>query len=480
MGKAILYCFKCSSILREDDFARGKAVRVGDNVACADCAPEVPIPVPELPAKKHVSSARVPAGGRPGSSQSIRRLPDPDPDRRKLLLIGAAGAAVLVVLVILLLSSGNKPAETTSTPVPSPAPPGPRPPADGPDRKALESARAWARSHPQDLVGQLREFQNVVFDHDRTPSAAEAQKEIVRVKAEIRGHVESAMAALEREIQAPIASRDYRSALTIVERAAKRLPYPDWELARTKREHEIRNLIQNEAPLPPPPKGVLPDLVGHWSFNEGSGDVAQDASGNGHTGKLMNGATWAPGQAGTGLRCDGNRAHVQLPSTPLLDKLQAENYTLAAWYKPEIVPPGDGDRNDASHGIVMKRGYHEGLRFDQGGRFLMEHWLENIGKGIGGTWDERYAAGKFYHLVGVVNRPLGHTLIYVDGRLKNTGDWAAGTSSKEYGGEPWRIGVGAPGVQQWGWPAKGVIDEVRMYKRALTAEEIRSLYDLNR
>src|SRR2546426_129846 len=39
MGKSISYCYKCSSILREDDFLKGKAFQDGDRVVCAGCAP---------------------------------------------------------------------------------------------------------------------------------------------------------------------------------------------------------------------------------------------------------------------------------------------------------------------------------------------------------------------------------------------------------------------------------------------------------
>src|SRR6267142_6437556 len=41
MGQAILYCFKCSTQLREAHFDKGKAFRLDAWVTCADCAPEL-------------------------------------------------------------------------------------------------------------------------------------------------------------------------------------------------------------------------------------------------------------------------------------------------------------------------------------------------------------------------------------------------------------------------------------------------------
>ena len=41
------------------------------------------------------------------------------------------------------------------------------------------------------------------------------------------------------------------------------------------------------------------NLVAHWTFDDGSGATATDASGNGHDGTLINGPLWAAGQVGS-------------------------------------------------------------------------------------------------------------------------------------------------------------------------------------
>ncbi|HEY2515993.1 MAG TPA: LamG-like jellyroll fold domain-containing protein [Polyangiaceae bacterium] len=48
--------------------------------------------------------------------------------------------------------------------------------------------------------------------------------------------------------------------------------------------------------------GAVPnDPIALWHFDEGSGSVALDSSGHGHTATLLGGATFAPGKHGTGL-----------------------------------------------------------------------------------------------------------------------------------------------------------------------------------
>jgi hypothetical protein len=480
MGKAILYCYKCSTLLREDDFAKGKAVHSGDHVACAGCAPEIEPAAPPSPAKKNITSTRIPAH-RPGSGTSIQRpvQPDPPPADRKLLLISGSAAALLIVAVIAVVASGGKssgPPEKAAAPPPESA--APRSAPEQPERKALQAARKWAKDHPQDLAGQMTEYQSVVFDWSKTPSGEEAKKELARLKAEVRGYVDAALATLEGEINAPLQRQDYAAAIKILEGAARRLPYPEWELARSKRESEIRDLSRSKPA--PPPLAADPDLVGHWTFDEGAGSDAKDSSGNNHTGKLKGGAAWAPGKIGSGLLCDGKGAYVQLPNSPLLDRLQSESFSLAAWYRPDVVPAGGAEASDSAHGIIVKQGWHEGLVFSREGRFLMEHWLTGNVNAGGGTWSDAYAPGQFYHVASVVNRAAGKTQVYVNGVQKGSSDWTSGAATRAFETVPWRIGIGNPGAQKYAYPAKGVIDEVRMYKRALGAEEILSLYESGR
>src|SRR3989344_5943621 len=49
-------------------------------------------------------------------------------------------------------------------------------------------------------------------------------------------------------------------------------------------------------------------LIGYWKFDEGSGTMAQDYSGNNNIGTLTNGATWTTGKIGANaLNFDGTK-----------------------------------------------------------------------------------------------------------------------------------------------------------------------------
>jgi hypothetical protein len=71
------------------------------------------------------------------------------------------------------------------------------------------------------------------------------------------------------------------------------------------------------------------NLVAHWTFDDGSGTIAQDSSVNGYDGTLHGGPQWVAGQIGGALELDGTNDYVELPIGPLLSSLT--NSTFAIW-----------------------------------------------------------------------------------------------------------------------------------------------------
>ena len=232
-----------------------------------------------------------------------------------------------------------------------------------------------------------------------------------------------------------------------------------------------------DSPFPP-----TSDLVGHWKFDDEKGSTtAVDAVGKAN-GKVVGGASFAEGKVGGALKLDGKGGHVEIPNSEEPDKLQDASFSIVAWFKPEGVPPGTESANDASYGIVLKTGWHLGLNYTNERKFLMTHWVagekpeEPTWTGTG-AWDEEYEPAQWYHLAGVVDRSGGKVIIYVNGELKNTAEFTANAPAKKYEKETWKIGIGRPGADKWGWPAKGLIDDVRLYSRALGAPEVKALHD---
>jgi RNA polymerase sigma-70 factor (ECF subfamily) len=219
-------------------------------------------------------------------------------------------------------------------------------------------------------------------------------------------------------------------------------------------------------------------LIGHWKLDEASGAIAADSSGQGHNGLLASGSWTRDAAIGGALSLNGENDYVDISGGRNLDVLQEGDYTISAWFKPVGIPaPVDQAGKAIVYGIVFKTGYHEGLCYDHKGRFAMRHWLDGDHLRCATVASRSFEPGIFHHVAGVVDRDAGSIMLYVDGRLEGLAlqEWTQDTWVKDYGTESWKIGIGRPTVHTNRDAARGMIDDVRMYNRALLADEIAAL-----
>jgi fibronectin type 3 domain-containing protein len=72
----------------------------------------------------------------------------------------------------------------------------------------------------------------------------------------------------------------------------------------------------------------VPELLVHLPFNETSGSVAADSSGNGSEGTLVGGGSWTAGKTGNAVALSGAAQYVALPANLMAD---VADFTVAAW-----------------------------------------------------------------------------------------------------------------------------------------------------
>ena len=208
-------------------------------------------------------------------------------------------------------------------------------------------------------------------------------------------------------------------------------------------------------------------LVGWWKLDETSGLTAADSSGSGNDGTLtdMTGSEWTNGILGGGLEFDGTEDYIVVSNSSSLQLTSA--LTLTAWIKGDAW--GSGTDVDI---IVRKRGtgssdtYRLAITDGKTGLCL------DGGDGDGLLGDTVLNTAQWYHVAATWD---GSTVrIYVDGVLDNdppdsrTGSISTSTRDLNIGSEP-------------GWDQfDGIIDDVRIYNRALNAEEIEGLANIIR
>ncbi|MCX6345142.1 MAG: DUF5695 domain-containing protein [Armatimonadetes bacterium] len=89
----------------------------------------------------------------------------------------------------------------------------------------------------------------------------------------------------------------------------------------------LRELTKIVMPGPPPPPPVI---FARYKFDETSGTVASDFTGNGWNGTLVNGPTWVAGKYGNAVNLDGSNDYINLP-TGIMSTIDL--CTLTMWVK---------------------------------------------------------------------------------------------------------------------------------------------------
>jgi len=220
-------------------------------------------------------------------------------------------------------------------------------------------------------------------------------------------------------------------------------------------------------------------LVAEYHFN---GD-ATDSSGNGNNG-VINGATFVPGVSGQALSFDGVDDFIR--AGDILDSTFTganSRFTIGAWIKPGAV-------NDVV--IVAKSADSRHAEDQRQFYFLFAesklnfHWDGNLdGSSYRGVIGSSVFSdlNKWYNVVAVYDGTKAvdsRVSLYVNGIAETTTiRLSLGNPSSIPDGTA-QLGIGAA-VNSAGTLSRynfnGTIDEVRIYNRALSADEIKAEYD---
>jgi len=207
--------------------------------------------------------------------------------------------------------------------------------------------------------------------------------------------------------------------------------------------------------------------VGHWTFDgkDMTSNVA-DISGNGNNGFLagQTSTTTVIGKIGQALEFDGSNDYVNVPHSA---ELSPSVVTMAAWIK---IPESTGDHEtivskfdavSAFDGYMLSIG-------NGGSQGLVAVW-DGDGWNVGvGSVDD----GDWHHVVGIVD--TASVSYYIDGSF-DASDVTTPTLSQSA-----ELHVGNRTDNGFSGEFDGLIDDVRVYNRVLSAEEVSRLYDLGR
>ncbi|MDD5688394.1 MAG: LamG domain-containing protein [Elusimicrobia bacterium] len=209
-------------------------------------------------------------------------------------------------------------------------------------------------------------------------------------------------------------------------------------------------------------------LVGYWKFDEGAENIANDSSANGNKGTII-GCKWVKGKVNSALLFDrASKNYVNCGPCANLNITNA--FTISAWVNPASFSNVSA--------IVGKRrmggylyGYFLSLTTDKatGGQIVC---TVSDGTINGNSTSASKVVANTWQMV-TVTFLAGKIDTYYNGAL--LGSKTVTTTTILSGTE--NLGIGASSATNPPYFFDGMIDEVKIYNKALTAEEIKAEYD---
>lgn len=220
----------------------------------------------------------------------------------------------------------------------------------------------------------------------------------------------------------------------------------------------------------PPPSG----LVGWWPGDGNANDIIGT-----NNGVLMGGATAnAPGVVGTAFQFDGTNGYVQIPDSPVF---HPANLTVECWVLFRTLDtPAHGTYPGQDY-IVFKQNSQsyefEGIALEK------DRYPPNVGTNDTFCWETASPSGElvfleslttiktnvWYYVAGV--RGSNYLQLYVNGKLEAQTNISF---PQDYGNKP--LYFGTSGDPNYDCKMGGLLDEVSLYNRALTSNEIAAIY----
>lgn len=222
-------------------------------------------------------------------------------------------------------------------------------------------------------------------------------------------------------------------------------------------------------------------LVLHYAFDKNEGAVVTDQSDRKNNGTIA-GATYTAGRNGGAYSLSGNNDHITAPNS---DSLEIQDkLTLAVWVNLTSLNPG-GYGNEV--GYIINKGDDLwwnpafSIGYGKGGGEPFFHVCNATDQQNGGGKSagsaRKLELGKWYHLAGVYD---GATVkFYINGNLEKTEAYSGPLRSDK---APVHLGGGKLFGVDWGnhFTVNGLIDDVMIYDRALSAEEITQLWNVQK
>lgn len=198
-------------------------------------------------------------------------------------------------------------------------------------------------------------------------------------------------------------------------------------------------------------------MLAHWPFDDAVGLIAQDRCG-GEGAELVSGISWVQGAFGTALSFSGDDAFVQIPEVQGLNG--SRTFSISFW-----TSWNRADRRQYPNLLTSENWCPHGLMFfmNQGALSFRMGLKNPEWKEMGVGLLDRVPTNQWTHLC--VTFDLPEVTAFVNGRVVGRAKWNEPLSVRDFRLGGWQNGV----------CHDGLIDDLRIYREALSASEVAAL-----
>lgn len=222
---------------------------------------------------------------------------------------------------------------------------------------------------------------------------------------------------------------------------------------RRHRPQEFGRLVFAGGKGAAPEQEEAPDLVAHWTGDDVKGLWVRDSSGHRHYGMVLSPMKQVDGKVGKALEFTG-ASFVSVPDAPDLNPTSA--MTVALW----VLPRGKGSMRLVDKGPA---GGSDGYLIDT----HPDNNIRVITRSASATIKETLPLDQWTHVA--VTFGSGVLRVYLNGRVvSETANLRGPLSATQL---PVRLGADSEGASRFA----GLMDDVRIYRKSLTQEEIAAL-----
>lgn len=214
---------------------------------------------------------------------------------------------------------------------------------------------------------------------------------------------------------------------------------------------------------------LIPDYL-WWKLDDASGTTSADATGNSRTGTTQNSPSWGTGQVGGCIVLNGTSQYISggtgLTGVDLSDK------TITAWIKKTA---------NSEKGIVDKdfdSGSYGGWGFWMHSDGKLRWWVHS-GKDFIDNGSNTITLGSWTHVAVVWNYSGKTAYFYINGVFNSSINDNTITENSS-GSADFQVGNLRNNLSSGTYAFDGSLDDVRIFSRTLTAQEISQLHNQGR